>query len=32
MRKKDYLQNNTVIFVKNWAKEMLNAKERLNTK
>ena len=32
MRKKDYIQNNTLIFDKNGAKKILNAKERLNTK
>ena len=32
MWKKDYIQNNILIFDKNGAKEMLNANERLNTK
>ena len=32
MRKKAYIGNNTQIIDKNGAKEMLNAKERLNTK
>ena len=32
MRIKDSIQNNTRIIDKNGAKEMLNAKERLNTK
>ena len=32
MRKKYYIQNNTLIFGKNGGKEMLNAKGRLNTK
>ena len=32
MGKKDEIQNNTPIIDKNGAKEMLNAKERLNTK
>ena len=30
MRKKDLIENNTLIIDKNGAKEMLNAKERLN--
>ena len=32
MRKKDYIKYNTLIFGKSGAKEMLNAKGRLNTK
>ena len=31
MRKKDSMQNNTLIIEKNGPKEMRNAKERLNT-
>ena len=32
MRKKNLIQNNKLIIYKNGAKEMLSAKERLNTK
>ena len=32
MRKKDSIQNNTLIIDKNGAQEMQNAKKRLNTK
>ena len=31
MRKKAYIENNTLIIDKNGATELLNAKERLNT-